>query len=114
MKQYHEEEEEMESEIEDTESEVSDSESDLDEEPEHDEFVWSVIREDATAYNSSLLDAYKNNVIFTRRLKNDKTHRAVMETVKRAMDEDDMDFEEALDYAINKRQHLISRQSVKT
>ena len=102
--------ESMESEIVDTESEVSDSESDLDEEPEHDEFVWSVIREDAAAYNSSLLDACKKNVIFSRRLKNDKTHRAVIETVKRAMDEDDMDFDKALDYAINKIQHLISRQ----
>ena len=61
-----------------------------------DEFVRSVIREVAAAYNSSLIDAYKNNVIFTRWLKNDKTHLAVMENVKRAMDEDDMDFEEAL------------------
>ena len=34
-----------------------------------------------------------------------------METVKRAQDEDDIDFLEALDYSIEKRTFLINRQA---
>ena len=34
-----------------------------------------------------------------------------METLKRARDEEGMDFPEALDYAINKRSFLIKRQN---
>ena len=40
-------------------------------------------------------------------LKHDRTHQQVMKTLKRARDDEDMGFNEALDYAADKRKFLI-------
>ncbi len=70
--------------------------------------VWPIIAEEAAHYEGNVLEAYKQNVLFCRGLKNDEIHQKVMGTLKRATDEEeDMDFEEALDYAIDKRKYAI-------
>ena len=43
-------------------------------------------------------------------MKKDRTHDSVMQTLHRVKDEEDMDFEEALEYAIEKRRFLIQRR----
>ena len=44
-----------------------------------------------------------------RALKSDDTAQAIMETLKRAKEDDGMKFSEALDYANDKRKFLILR-----
>ena len=43
-------------------------------------------------------------------MKRDEIHQAVMRTVERAQEEEEMDFLEALDFAIYKRKFLLRRQ----
>ena len=54
-----------------------------------------------------MLKTFKRNVKFYRSLKRDETYQAVMSTLQRARDDDVMDFDEALDYAVDKRKFLI-------
>ena len=58
----------------------------------------------------SITDVYKEKVLFLRAMKKDPTHKSIMETLRKVKDEDGMDFEEALDYAVDKRKFLIYRQ----
>ena len=73
--------------------------------------VWKVITEEADEEDGGLLEAFKRNVLFCRSLKRDETYQAVLNTIEKAKDEEDMDFEEALDYAIDKRKYLINRSA---
>ena len=50
----------------------------------------------------SITDVYKDKILFLRSMKKDSIHKAVMQTLQRVRDEEDMDFTEALDYAIRK------------
>ena len=59
----------------------------------------------------SITDVYKDKILFLRAMKKDSIHKAVMQTLQRVRDEEDMDFAEALDYAIEKRRFLIYRQA---
>ena len=45
-----------------------------------------------------------------KELKGSKFHDSVMQNFHRVRDEEDMDFEEALEYAIEKRRFLIQRR----
>ena len=55
-------------------------------------------------------EVYKNKVLFSRALKKDKTHQAIMKTLRNYQEEEDeMDFLEALSLAIDKRRFLIKR-----
>ena len=58
----------------------------------------------------SITDVYKEKVLFLRAMKKDSTHKSIMQTLRKVQDEDGMDFEEALDYAVDKRKFLIHRQ----
>ena len=73
--------------------------------------IWDMLRNKAKNTNNSLKNVYKYYVLLVKSFKHDEIHQKVMETVKRAQDEDEMDFREALDYAISKRTFLINRQN---
>ena len=73
------------------------------------ELIWKPILEESNASGESVLEVYKMKVKFCRQLKKNSTHKAVMATLKRAKEDEDMDFEEALDYAVDKRKFLITR-----
>ena len=60
-------------------------------------------------YNGDELEAFKCNVEFYRNLTCDVIFHKVMKTVQKAIDTDEMDFSEALDYATKKRKFLILR-----
>ena len=49
--------------------------------------------------------------MFCRSLKRDETYQAVINTLEKAKDDDEMDFEEALDYAVDKRKFIIYRSA---
>ena len=49
-------------------------------------------------------------IIFANSLTRAETHRKVMETFKKARNEDDMDFEEALDFVLDRQKFLIVRE----
>ena len=72
--------------------------------------IWSIMGEESAGTGSSLSEVYKNKVLFSRALKKDKTHQAIMKTLRNYQEEEDeMDFVEALSLAIDKRRFLIKR-----
>ena len=52
---------------------------------------------------------YLQRLIWIHRIKRDALHRKVMNTLHRFIDEDDMDFEEAAESAVEKRKFLLNR-----
>ena len=121
----HSETEEDDNQIEDIESEEENSDSDPeedsdvsredddDDEEEEEPWVvdvWEELKMKANSTNESFLEIYKEAVVFTKSLKRDETHLKVMETFNKAQEEDDMDFQEALDFAVDRRKFLIVRE----
>ena len=53
--------------------------------------------------------AYLERLKWIHRIKLDTVHRKVMETLRRFIDEDDMDFDEAAESAVEKRKFLLNR-----
>ena len=72
--------------------------------------VWEEMKRKADTTNDSFLRVYKDAIIFANSLTRADTHREVMKTFKKARNEDDMDFEEALDFALDRRKFLIVRE----
>ena len=56
-----------------------------------------------------LRSTYLERLKWTHRIKLDAIHRKVMTTLRRFIDEDDMDFDEAAESAVAKRKFLINR-----
>ena len=52
---------------------------------------------------------YLEQLKWTHRIKHDVIHRKVMKTLRRFIEEDDMDFDEAAESAVAKRKFLINR-----
>ena len=52
---------------------------------------------------------YLERLKWTHRIKHDATHRKVMKTLRRFIEEDDMDFDEAAESAVPKRKFLLNR-----
>ena len=70
--------------------------------------VWKEMRMQADDTNESFLDVYKDHVLFTKSLQRDNAHQKVMDTFTKAQkEEEDMDFEEALAVAVDRRKFLI-------
>ena len=99
----------------DTDEGDSQSESELESEEEENTGwmidIWDMLNEKTKGTNLSINAVYRYYVVLVKSFKYDKTHQKIMETLKRARDEELMDFPEALDYAINKRSFLIKRQN---
>ena len=72
--------------------------------------VWTELKLKAERTNQSFIEVYKDAIIFVNSLARDDTHQSVMETFKKARNDDDMDFEEALDFSLDKRKFLIARE----
>ena len=105
------EEEDVESEEDTNQSdEDSDIGDDVDEVEPWIVYVWKQMREEANTTNESFLDIYKSKVIFTKSLTRNETHLKVMDTFKKDQEEDDMDFDEALNLALYRRKVLIVRE----
>ncbi len=106
-------EEEMESEEENEEEneEKSDEEQSDNETVEEEETeIWADIADQANENNEEPLEVYKQFVMQAYTLEIDCVHKKVMKTLKRYEENDDMDFEEALDKTIEKRKYLILRE----
>ncbi len=58
---------------------------------------------------SSLTDIYKEYMVFFHQKKSDPIHQKVQNTMKRLRDEDEMDWDEALDFAVKKRRFLFEQ-----
>ena len=65
------------------------------------------------AYRKKLREKYLNLLLFMRGLEIDKDHEKIMTTAEKAMREEDMDFVEAIHYAIDKRRFLIDSKFYK-
>ncbi|KAL9964691.1 hypothetical protein ACROYT_G028366 [Oculina patagonica] len=61
------------------------------------------------SYRKKLRGLYLHYLKWIRHLKSDHIHKEVMATLRRYMDDDDMDFEEAAEAAVNKRKFLLNR-----
>ena len=72
--------------------------------------IWKLIVDESIDRERSITELYKEKVLFSKSLKIDHTHRSIMHTLKKAQEEEDMDFHEALDYAVDKRKFLIQRK----
>jgi len=97
-----EEEEKEEEEEEEEESNNGDGEMQID--------IWNYLHDEEIIKQIPITTLYKHLVLLSKALKQDDTHQAVMHTIKKAREEEDMDFREALDYAIDKRKFLIKRR----
>ena len=101
----------------DLESEIEDSEDDeMEEISDHvsnDDLVWIHIISESIDSGEDVLEVYKSKVKFARKLRRDAIHKAVMTTLENVRVEEDMDYEEALDYAVDKRKFLIRRKKSK-
>ena len=73
--------------------------------------VWKVITEEADDEAGGVLQAFKRNVFFCRSLKRDETYQAVINTLEKVKDDEEMNFAEALDYAVDKRKFIIFRSA---
>ena len=73
--------------------------------------VWALIEEDAEkCYEGDVVNAYIDQVRLARQLKSDPVHKKVMETMQGLQARDlNMDFEEALVKAANRRKHIIEQ-----
>ena len=60
------------------------------------------------AYRKKLQSLYLHYLKWYRCLKQDPIHQQVIKTLHKFMDEDDMDYEEASEAAVNKRKFLLS------
>ena len=98
--------EDMDTDGESNETELSDDDDEGGEEGT-DLDVWMMMKNEAQQSNMTILELYKENILFHRRLKRSTIHQAIMKTMNRVKEEDDMSFSEALDYAIDKRKFLI-------
>ena len=98
----------------DMESEDNEDNSfiDGDEEDSNNSLIWKYILEESEKDQDTPMETYNLTVKLYQLLKNDQTHKSIMETVQRARDEEDMDFAEALDYAVDKRKFLIQRKII--
>ena len=99
---------------EDTDNEAG--QESMDESSDEDEVcvdVWGVIKTGAVANGGDILESYKCSALFCRSMDNDETHTKVMQTLESAQDNDGIKFQEALDYAVNKRTFLILKHTQK-
>ena len=98
----------------DEESDYSEEESEEEEEGSDNESfsidIWKLIVDESIYRERSIIELYKEKVLFSKSLKKDDTHRSIMHTLMKAQEEEDMDFHEALDYAVDKRKFLIQRK----
>ncbi len=56
---------------------------------------------------------YLERLKWTHRIKRDALHREVMKTLRRLINEDDMDFDEVAESAVEKRKFLLNRVMTK-
>lgn len=73
--------------------------------------IWDMLTHKAKSTNTSLSKVYRYYVLLVKSFKYDQIHQQIMGTVKRAQDEEEMDFLEALDYSIKKMSFLINRHA---
>ena len=92
---------------EEEESESEGSEMDEDDAPVID--VWLVMSREALDRDVSISQVYKEKILFLESLKHDSIHKSILQTSKNALEDDDMDFVESIDYAIDKRKFLLHR-----
>ena len=94
-------------------NENASDESSMDEDTEEVIDVWKIIADEALEnYNGDFSEAYKTEVEFSKDLRNDVIHRKIMRTLKKFQEEDDMEFDEALNCAIEKRKFLIKKAAL--
>lgn len=104
-------------------SEESDSDDEIEVESDHDNDetvntdedlplgnVWPSMRKEVDE-DENILQVFKRRFLYNRSFENDAVVTAVIATMQKAQREDDMDMQEALDYAIEKRKYLIIRQA---
>lgn len=72
--------------------------------------IWHHLHNESERRQARLIFLYKELVLLSKVLKRDEIHQAVMRTVKKAQEEEEMDFREALDFAIDKRKFLLHRK----
>ena len=88
----------------------SSEEGEEEEEEREDTDIWRLIAKEAQDNDDGdFLQTFIRNVIFCRRFKDDKTFKQIKDTIQKAQDKFNMDFHEALEYAVDKRKFLIKR-----
>ncbi|KAL9956862.1 hypothetical protein ACROYT_G038410 [Oculina patagonica] len=98
------------------EDDGDDDESSIESDEENDERPWKKLRleviDDLSSNYDEQVERYQeegSSKNWIRHLKSDHIHKEVMATLRRYMDDDDMDFEEAAEAAVNKRKFLLNR-----
>ena len=75
--------------------------------------VWWLMLKEIEEDNLDVLEAFKIYILYYLNIKCDKVFRAIMKTLVLAREGDGMNFEEALDFAVNTNRYLISQAITK-
>ena len=76
--------------------------------------IWGIINDETVIDQNNVLETVKRKIKFCRALKRDSTIAAIRNTMDSFRENDvTIGFEEALDYAIDKRKFLIGRTLIK-
>ena len=85
--------------------------SDYEHDAEDEVDVWAELIEIANrSHNGDIYEAVRSQMLFCRALRHDSTIFEITRTIKNVQFEEDMDFDEALSYAVHKRMFLIKRR----
>ena len=71
--------------------------------------VWGVIVNSIGERGNDLLETFKWYILFAREFQQDATVKKVYDTIERAEDEEEMDWDEAVQHAVEKRKFLIQK-----
>ena len=89
--------------------ETSDEEDDSDEDDEDYpcKSIWTILLEESLVDDVDVLQGNKKYILLCQCLQEDEVYQVVMKLVNKAMDKQGLDFDHALDYAVEKEKDLI-------
>ena len=89
--------------------ETSDEEDDSDEDDEDYpcKSIWTILLEESLVDDVDMLQGFKQYILLCQSLKDDDVYQVIMKLVGKAMDNQGLDFNGALDYAVEKEKDLI-------
>ena len=75
--------------------------------------VWCLMLKEIEENNLDVLEVFKLYIIYYLNIKSDKVFKAILGTLLSAREDDGLNFEDALDFAINTNRYRISQAITK-
>ena len=93
---------------EETDSESGDETSDNSDGKEYPcKSIWTILLEESLVDDVDILEVFKKYILLCQSLQDDDIYQVIMKVVDKAMNNKGLDFDDALDYAVEKEKELI-------